>query len=132
MSEKFITDIRGYCEVDVEGNKRMVIETDKLDANQSYQVVCIKRDNAYIKRLTEGTLHLLADITNEALSNTKKEYDSPLNEQNINLEFVHMLKTLGRFTGYFINSTSWDKQQLEDFDKMELITRLERTIAHLR
>lgn len=43
-----------------------------------------------------------------------------------------MLKTLGRFTGYFINSTCWRKQQLEDYDKMELIQRLERVVDILK
>jgi|GEM_PF-4900800 hypothetical protein len=132
MSEKFITDVRGWCTIDEEGNKSVTLETDQLEAGQHYQCVCIKRDGKYIKRLMEGSLHLLTDVTNDAISNNKKDYDSQLNQDGINLDFVHMLKSLGRFTGYFINSTSWDKQQLEDYDKMELTKRLEKVLFLLK
>lgn len=130
--EGFITDNRGWCEVDEEGNKSIKIESDSAEAGTQYQCVLIKRDDNYMKRLLTGQLELTAQVC-QNLSKNKKDYNSKLSEQNINIEdFVHLLNTLGRFTGMLINSSSWRDQELHDYDKIELRTRLEKLLYHLK
>jgi len=130
--EGFLTDNRGWCEADEEGNKSITIESYSAEVGVQYQCVLIKRDDNYIKRLVTGSLQLQSEIC-QNLSKNKKDYDSILSEQGINIEdFVHLLNSLGRFTGMLINSSSWRDQQLHDYDKMELTERLNKLLTHLK
>lgn len=130
--EGFITDVRGWCKADEDGNKSIELLTDVADVNTQYQCILIKRDDIYMKRLTVGLLEITSTIC-QNLSKNKKEYDSKLSEQGINIEdFVHLLNSLGRFTGMLINSSSWRDQELHDYDKMELRSRLEKLMYHLK
>ncbi len=97
---------------------------EELDSDSWYNVLCISHNSTYKDRL-EASMNLLVDMVG-SLSNNKKSYESELNEQGIDLEFVPVLKQLSNFLGYFINSTSWQEQDFKDFDMREFKTRLDR------
>lgn len=97
---------------------------EELDNDSYYNVLCISHNSKYKDRL-DASMNLLVDMVG-SLSNNKKSYESELNEQGINLEFVPVLKQLSNLLGYFINSTSWHEQNLQDFDIREFKTRLDQ------
>lgn len=126
--------------VEKDGEVYFKLETSPLDFisdEHEYGVLIIQRgrktQDTYAKRVFEGSVNFLVEATTQSLlSKNKKDYKDNLNEQGINIEFVHMLNRLGMFAGYFINSTSWETQQLQDFDKDELKKRLETVLRYFK
>lgn len=129
---------KGYIKKEnVDGETMLSIETlplDFLNENDDYGLLFIKRGReGYANRVLEGAVNFLVEATTQRLlSMNKKGIDNHLNEQGINLEFVHMLHSFGMFAGYFINSTSWEDQKLHDFDKAELRNRLQKVMHYFK
>lgn len=99
-----------------------------------YKGLCVPTDATY-KELLEATMDFFSSTVSGSgggLSRNEKEYNSPLNEQDINLKFVNFLQNFGSAMQYFLNSTSWREQELQDFDRFELISRFEKAIRELR
>ena len=114
---------------------RFTFDSDQLVKGEYYNVFLFneKHGSNRPKRLVEASINLFVEATTQSLlSKSKKDYNSNLSENEIDLNFVHALREAGMLLGYLINSTSWSDQKLHDFDKFELINRVDKIKNHLR
>lgn len=110
----------------------ITLEHSKIKSGTYYKALLFDGSGEdYTKEVAEAAVNLFVEIT-QSLTNNKDFKTTELNSQGINLKFVGMLKSLGMFIGYFVNSTSWNDQKLHDFDIQELINRLERVKQQIR
>lgn len=125
--------LRGYFKK-TDGNDVFELggTADVFKEGKEYQLLVLERGDGYMKRLAECALSIEALVFQGPLSKNRPNYNSPLTQDGLNIEIVHLLNSLGRFTGMLVNSSSWRDQELHDYDKMELRSRLEKLMQHLK
>lgn len=131
---KFITNTESTVQKYEDADKGvcLVVDSPKLTKENSYRSLLMENypTSSYNKRLIEGSIDLFVVAANGLRKN--KKFDSELTEQDVNINFVHTLQSLSNLMGYFLNSTSWKDQELKDFDKQEIVNRLEKVALFLR
>lgn len=118
---KFIID-KGYISED--DDKLTLYSPHKVEENKTYLILLLDGDSNQYEILT-ALLNTAAEVANH-LDINKKEYNSNINKEGVNLKMVEMLRTLGNFIGYLSGCNSWDNKELRDYDKLELSDRLEK------
>ena len=130
MDNKFI-DLRDNTSKD---GGVITFEHSKLEPSTTYHAMAFKIPSRYgeshQKRLIEAFYSYESQIIQRTSVN-KESYNSKLSTDGINMDFVFMLRELANFTGYFINTTSWKDQQMHEFDRQELKSRLQKVIKLL-
>lgn len=56
---------------------------------------------------------------------TRKRYSDPVTESGIHEDMVIFFREIGDLLQYIVNSTSWEKNELKEYDKIELRQRLD-------
>lgn len=56
---------------------------------------------------------------------TRKRYSDPVTESGIHEDIVIFFREIGDLLQYIVNSTSWEKNELKEYDKIELRQRLD-------
>lgn len=115
---KFIQD-KGYLS---KGDFKLY-SIEKLQDDITYNVLLIDSESSLHEKII-AISNLLAEVT-QAVSLTKLEYNSTVNKEGVDLELVHMLRTLSPFIGFLVGCSSFRGKKLEDYDKLELNKRLE-------
>ena len=123
--DKFIQD-RAYLS---EGHLK-VYTPEKLDKDITYNVLLIDSESTPHEKLT-ALLNVVADMAG-GFDINKKEYNSTVNKNGVDLKTVEMLRTFSRFIGYLGGCSSWRNKNLENFDKVELEKRLEHLKLHFK
>lgn len=113
---------------DLEERKMTLQYSGELKAHNNYSLIMVDRsmDN-YNKNLNLGLLALCSQCFQSASLN-KKEYNSNITNENITLTQAELYRQLSRFLGYMSNCHSYNNEEntILDFDKEELLSRLER------
>lgn len=117
ITEHFIED-RGFFKNDSIQSSR------KFDEDTELRILLIeqKSDRLYIRRLLEASLNLASGLLQDKVT----QKNTGLSESHI-----YMLKNLGRFMGYYVGSTSFEMNELKDFDEFEFKSRLTKVLACL-
>ena len=87
--------------------------------------VLLLDNSSKMRDRTETIASLLAEIMQLTTLNKAGSKGDKLTVEGIQIEQAQMLRMLGRFLGYFFGSTSWRENELQDYDKYELLNRLE-------
>lgn len=118
MTEKFIETV-GYV---IDGE--LQVRHHEFEGEDRFGVLAIKKgdDGLYHRRLTEAILNLNAEV----LQHTITPRGTNLSEKQI-----RVLWKLASFCGYFVGSTSWQENEIKDYDKPEFRHRLETIIQEL-
>lgn len=108
-----------------------LIDDVVLRKNGVYGILLIDWDlEQYTKSLSESVLSLIPHITNSMSMN---EGDKPGEHKNgMSLEKVLLMKNLGMFLGYLVNSSTWEDDKTNEYDQLELQRRWERIIESIR
>lgn len=115
----FIQD-KGY----LKDNNFILYSPEKVDKDTTYNVLLIDDGSTKHEKII-AIMDLLSAITLSTDIN-KKEYNSTVNKEDIDLKIIEMLRTLSRFVGYLSGCSSFTKGKLEHYDKEELEKRLEQ------
>ena len=130
MSEKFYQYyfpcveciVRPICK-----DKRQMMEDVKVNGSVPSLGVPIWDFNvkSYHKGLIECTINILKDIMNK-VSRTEPEDRKDYELDNLPMEYVHLLIDMADLTCHMINSTSWREGELQNFDRFELKSRVDK------
>lgn len=110
--------------------KLFVIEMPELEMYDNCPTLLILPKNTYHKKtIIECCVRLLVDV----IGNTKPKPNKEKTLENLGIseQMLFHLKSLGNYIGYFINSTSWDFQEIKNFDVSEFKKRLERCLSEI-
>ncbi len=80
---------------------------------------------SYHKGLLECTVNILRDITDK-VSRTEPKDRAAMEQDNIPMAYVHTLIDMADMMCHMINSTSWRKGELQEFDRIELKSRADK------
>lgn len=76
------------------------------------------------KERTEAIGTLFSEMMSGTSLN-KPEYNKDTTDAGIPIEFAHALRSIGRLVGYMVNCASWESGEMKDYDKIELIKRVQ-------
>lgn len=130
MSKEFIYT-NSYTTKDCEIKVKDLPST--FEPSSTYRTLFLKledHDN-FRKEFVECLANGFKDLV-IGLSNDKPTRDSKVTNDGIGIQIKDALKQLGNFMGYFVNSSSWHEQELKNYDKYELINRLQKVIVALK
>jgi hypothetical protein len=107
--------------IDSNENNYYVIQLPKEKMYDDCPVVLILPENEHhSKTIVECCFNLLA---NHGIPNIKG--DNSLKKHGVHPKLALMLHMLSRVVGYLINCTSWEEQDLKNYDKHEINKRLD-------
>lgn len=119
VPEKFKENNGHYKEK--EGAIEVWYNSDDAKDGEKFGVLLISKEKKegkeYSLRLAESCLNLNADILQFSISPTSTGLDNNL---------IMALKMMGSFCGYLVNSSSWASGKVQDYDRDEFISRLEK------
>lgn len=95
--------------------------------NDRGTVLLLPPNEHHIKTVLECLLRLFS----RCASGLRPPNPYGKSETGMSAEMIMNLQILGRAVGYFINSTSWEKQEIKSFDVDEFKKRFERLSEHL-
>lgn len=123
---------KGYInsEEDMADEKIQLYDTKNLDVHKTYQIILLDDDATNIERI-EVINTIFIDLMQFADLNLK-EYKGIVTAWNMHVNNAHLLRSIGRFLGCLFGSSTWRNQKPEEFDKVELLKRLEQIKTQLK
>lgn len=103
---------------------------NEVKTNITYQLLMIDTDES-MKERYDAIGDLAADVFGSTSLN-KKEYNSPITEQDILLKHAEAMRSISNFIGYFFSSTSFRTNTDNDFDNVEFCKRLDKIKTHFK
>lgn len=98
--------------------------TRSLAYNADYRILILGGEDQGLKRTLEGLIEALVTV-GQTMSLSKREYESPMTQNDLHVGFAYTMRALSSFLGYMLNSTSWQQQEIKDFDRDEFAKRLQ-------
>lgn len=115
---------KGYHKEGDAADKITIYSDDLLDKNKTYNILAIDASTKMKERYESINDLLVSMIGN--LSVSRVNYEDVVTSEGIDLKMIDVVKGMGRFLGYLQNCTSWNVQSMQEYDKIELLNRLEK------
>ena len=115
---------KGYHKEGDAADKITIYSDDLLDKNKTYNILAIDASTKMKERYESINDLLVSMIGN--LSVSRANYEDVVTSEGIDLRMIDVVKGMGRFLGYLQNCTSWNVQSMQEYDKIELLNRLEK------